>query len=172
MKGYDHGHDFRFITKQSTKQQIKHWNNVSWGNSRPHAKTLVNLSKTTKSDIKCQVGCGLSPSFGSCVSTARQTTNLIPKWLPFLLFYCLCMQISPSCLVHGTCKMYCTFDIEFENEVIGLLQLAVTWYMLEGKLPHGTSETKRLHQDKFEFSVLDVPVGSLPSCMCSVPCDR
>ena len=35
----------------------------------------------------------------------------------------------------------------------GLLQLAVTWYMLEGKLPTGTSKTKRLHQDKFEFSL-------------------
>ena len=37
--------------------------------------------------------------------------------------------------------------------VMGLLQLAVTWYMLEGKLPTGTSKTKRLHQDKFEFSL-------------------
>ena len=36
---------------------------------------------------------------------------------------------------------------------MGLLQLAVTWYMLEGKLPSGTSKTKRLHQDKFEFSL-------------------
>ena len=36
---------------------------------------------------------------------------------------------------------------------MGLLQLAVTWYMLEGKLPTGTSKTKRLHQDKFEFSL-------------------
>ena len=36
---------------------------------------------------------------------------------------------------------------------MGLLQLAVTWFMLEGKLPTGTSKTKRLHQDKFEFSL-------------------
>ena len=36
---------------------------------------------------------------------------------------------------------------------MGLLQLAVTWYMLEGKLPTGTSKTKGLHQDKFEFSL-------------------
>ena len=38
-------------------------------------------------------------------------------------------------------------------ETMGLLQLAVTWYMLEGKLPTGTSKTKRLHQDNFEFSL-------------------
>ena len=37
--------------------------------------------------------------------------------------------------------------------VMGLLQLAVTWYMLEGKLPTGTSKTKRLYQEKFEFSL-------------------
>ena len=33
-----------FITKWSTKQRIKHWSNVSWRNSRPHAKPPVNLS--------------------------------------------------------------------------------------------------------------------------------
>ena len=27
---------------------------------------------------------------------------------------------------------------------MGLLQLAVTWYMLEGKLPTGTSKTKKI----------------------------
>ena len=32
-----------FYCKQSAKQQIKHWRNVPWTNSRPHAKTLVNL---------------------------------------------------------------------------------------------------------------------------------
>ena len=42
---------------------------------------------------------------------------------------------------------------------MGLLQLAVTWYMLEGKLPTGTSKTKRLHQDKFEFSLFWILVG-------------
>ena len=31
---------------------------------------------------------------------------------------------------------------------MGLFQLAVTWY-----LPTGTYKTKRLHQDKFEFSL-------------------
>ena len=40
-----------------------------------------------------------------------------------------------------------------KETLMGLLQLAVTWYMLEGKLPTGTSKTKRLHQDKFEFSL-------------------
>ena len=28
--------------------------------------------------------------------------------------------------------------------IMGLLQLAVTWYMLEGKLPTGTSKTKKI----------------------------
>ena len=31
-----------------------------------------------------------------------------------------------------------------ENGRMGLLQLAVTWYMLEGKLPTGTSKTKKI----------------------------
>ena len=41
-------------------------------------------------------------------------------------------------------------------KVMGPLQLAVTWYksaILESKLPTGTSRTKRLHQDKFAFSL-------------------
>ena len=49
----------------------------------------------------------------------------------------------------------CLMDTKYNiicNEM-GLLQLVVTWYMLEGKLPTGTSKTKRLHQDKFEFSL-------------------
>ena len=37
--------------------------------------------------------------------------------------------------------------------LMGLLQLVVTWYMLEGKLPTGISKPKRLHQDKFELSL-------------------
>ena len=46
-------------------------------------------------------------------------------------------------------------EVKFDDASgpMGLLQLAVTWYMLEGKLPTGTSKTKRLHQDKFEFSL-------------------
>ena len=49
---------------------------------------------------------------------------------------------------------------------MGLLQLAVTWYMLEGKLPTGTSKTKKIqiYLDISHF-VLDFPVGSLPSSM-------
>ena len=39
------------------------------------------------------------------------------------------------------------------TRAMGLLQLADTWYMLESKLPTGTSKTKRLHHDKFEFSL-------------------
>ena len=30
------------------------------------------------------------------------------------------------------------------QQAMGLLQLAVTWYMLEGKLPTGTSKTKKI----------------------------
>ena len=54
--------------------------------------------------------------------------------------------------------------------LMGLLQLAVTWYMLEGKLPSGTSKTKRLHQNKFEFSLFGCPSGEL--ALQHVPCDR
>ena len=35
-------------------------------------------------------------------------------------------------------------DIELYQNM-GLLQLAVTWYMPEGKLPTGTSKTKKIH---------------------------
>ena len=47
-----------------------------------------------------------------------------------------------------TCQKSESYEI-----AMGVLQLAVTWYMLEGKLPTGTSKTKRLHQEKFEFSL-------------------
>ena len=54
---------------------------------------------------------------------------------------------------------------------MGLLQQAVTWYMLEGKLPTGTSKTKRLHQDKFEFSLFSMSQwGQL--ALQHVPCNR
>ena len=53
---------------------------------------------------------------------------------------------------------------------IGLLQLAVTWYMLEGKLPTGTSKTKRLHQDKLNFLCFGCPSGQL--ALQHVPCDH
>ena len=49
----------------------------------------------------------------------------------------------------------------YYKHAMGLLQLAVTWYMLEGKLPPGTSKTKRLHQDKFEFLCFGCPSGQL-----------
>ena len=34
--------------------------------------------------------------------------------------------------------------LHIEFVLMGLLQLAVTWYMLEGKLPTGTSKTKKI----------------------------
>ena len=34
--------------------------------------------------------------------------------------------------------------ILYFSSLIGLLQLVVTWYMLEGKLPTGTSKTKKI----------------------------
>ena len=37
----DYAQDFRFY---HAKQRIKHWCNVSWRNSRPHTKPLLNLS--------------------------------------------------------------------------------------------------------------------------------
>ena len=35
-------------------------------------------------------------------------------------------------------------QIRYESQTMGLLQLAVTWYMLEGKLPTGASKTKKI----------------------------
>ena len=37
-----------------------------------------------------------------------------------------------------------TEDNIITGGIMGLLQLAVTWYMLEGKLPTGTSKTKKI----------------------------
>ena len=56
-----------------------------------------------------------------------------------------------TALKHPSHKVTSVYDQV--RKVMGLLQLAVTWYMLEGKQPTGTSKTKRLHQDKFEFSL-------------------
>ena len=54
-------------------------------------------------------------------------------------------------------KFLVQVNIRAMKRPMDLLQLAVTWYMLEGKLPTGTSKTKRLHQDKFEFSLFWMP---------------
>ena len=35
------------------------------------------------------------------------------------------------------------FD-KYVIKIMGLLQLAITWYMLEGKLPTGTSKTNKI----------------------------
>ena len=44
-----------FITKRNAKKQLKHWSNVSWRNSRLHAKLQWIWVKTTKCDLKFAV---------------------------------------------------------------------------------------------------------------------
>ena len=49
---------------------------------------------------------------------------------------------------------------------MGLLQLAVTWYMLEGKLPTGTSKTKKIqiYLDEVAFFWMSQWVACPPAC--------
>ena len=44
-----------------------------------------------------------------------------------------------------------TYNVSVDT--MGLLQLAVTWYMLEGKLPTGTSKTKKIQIDLDEVAL-------------------
>ena len=56
---------------------------------------------------------------------------------------------------------------------MGLLQLAVTWYMLEGKLPTETSKTKKIQiylDEVALFWMSHGPEGKL--ALRHVPCDR
>ena len=53
---------------------------------------------------------------------------------------------------------------------MGLLQLAVTWYMLEGKLPTGTPKTKKIQIYLDEVACFGCPSGQL--ALQHVPCDR
>ena len=52
---------------------------------------------------------------------------------------------------------------------MGLMQLAVTWYKLEGKLPTGKSKTKKI-QIYLDEATLFCPSGQL--VLQHVPCDR
>ena len=83
-----------------------------------------------------------------CVKTNKMDSELLICLLKFIEF-------SQNTFRHCRVRFYAFFGQLLSKQlyIIGLLQLAVTWYMLEGKLPTGTSKTKRLHKDKFEFSL-------------------
>ena len=60
--------------------------------------------------------------------------------------------------------------VNIVDEVMGLLQPAVTWYMLEGKLPTGTSKTKKIQIYLDEVALFWM--SQWAACPQHVPCDR